>query len=186
MQWLKAVKICMISLKFYNKSGQCVTWQGNYFPAPRKVLWFARGAGGAGRSAPRLGSRAEPGARWDAAGTEPCPLGAPFVPLGGREAAFSGCPTETWRPCSATDRGHGWKPVAGLPTERGCKGAGMFLGSFAERASRCAFKIIRIAWNKERETLLPTGPLVFSTGPLPSCSGLLPFPKGDVVNYLGT
>lgn len=45
MQWLKAVKICMISLKFYNKSGQCVTWQGNYFPVPRKGLWFVRAAG---------------------------------------------------------------------------------------------------------------------------------------------
>lgn len=49
MQWLKAVKICMISLKFYNKSGQCVTWQGNYFPAPRNVLWFVRGKRGGGR-----------------------------------------------------------------------------------------------------------------------------------------
>lgn len=31
-----------------------------------------------------------------------------------------------------------------------------------------------------------TGPAVFSTGPLPGSSGLLTFPKGEVVNYLGT
>lgn len=48
--------------------------------------------------------------------TDPCPLGAPLLPPSGRgKAACSGYPIETRRPCSASDRGRGWrKPAAGL------------------------------------------------------------------------